>query len=277
MERQISLIEAILKVAIKNTSEDILIEAFSIINLILAGNEPILEREKFGKILLTESFPKFLMKEVGVNVQRKALQVLFLLLNCPKLMTMFCNQSKVAIEISENPASNVVLKGFSECLTCEGKNILELKLQRKAIIVLAFIASSGQSGFEILLKPVTQKGDNFLELVIQILSLDIGAEGDNVTKSQEFVNERISVMREALILLNRLASNASYSKFISVILTRNTTYIRLTIDVASKISRRSRGSRNYDSSNKLHILESETIDLANSFRTRVLSLGESVS
>lgn len=68
--------------------------------------------------------------------------------------------------------------------------VQELKLQRKAIIVLAFIASSGQSGFEILLKPVTQKGDNFLELVIQILSLEIGAEGDSVTKSQEFVNER---------------------------------------------------------------------------------------
>lgn len=47
MERQILLIEAMLKVAIKNTSEDILIEAFSIINLILVGNDPILEREKY--------------------------------------------------------------------------------------------------------------------------------------------------------------------------------------------------------------------------------------
>lgn len=84
-------------------------------------------------------------------------------------------------------------------------------------------------------------------------------------------------MREALILLNRLASNASYSKFISAILTRNTTYIGLAIDVASKITRRSRESRNYDSSYKLPILESEMIDLANSFRTRVLSLGEIVS
>lgn len=68
--------------------------------------------------------------------------------------------------------------------------VQELKLQRKAIIVLAFIASSGQSGFEILLKPVTQKGVNFLELVIQILTLEIGAEGDSITNSQEFMNER---------------------------------------------------------------------------------------
>lgn len=45
-------------------------------------------------------------------------------------MTMFYDQSKVVdlIEISEDQVSNVILKGFSDCLTCEGKSILVFSL-----------------------------------------------------------------------------------------------------------------------------------------------------
>lgn len=44
------------------------------------------------------------------------------------------------------------------------------------VILLAFLASSGKSGFEILLNPVTKRG-NFLRLIIEVLASQMEIAG----------------------------------------------------------------------------------------------------
>lgn len=75
-------------------------------------------------------------------------------------------------------------------------------------------------------------------------------------------------MREALILLNRLASN--YSKTTLEVLTRKSC-ASLTIDIANRIPRMGRGGPR---TNNTHI-ELEIADLARVFSSRLLSfIGE---
>lgn len=78
-------------------------------------------------------------------------------------------------------------------------------------------------------------------------------------------------MREALILLNRLASNPMYSAAVLGMLTRSRATASLTVDVAERISSRSRACQSSDGMKRVHSKEAEIADLSRVFRTRVFA------
>ncbi|KAK1305030.1 hypothetical protein QJS10_CPB11g00096 [Acorus calamus] len=166
-----------------------------------------------------------------------------------------------------------ILEGLAECVICAGNGIQEMKLRRHAVIILAFIASSGKSGFEFFLSSRTPQGVNFLELVIRALAMETETETSGLADTQDICKDRHLFMREALILLNRLASNPIYATAVLGALTSSKATLGLTIDVMNRMSRK---GRFYDGLKEPQ--ESELIDLAHSFITRIFSfLGESVS
>lgn len=65
-----------------------------------------------------------------------------------------------------------------------------MKLRRLSIKVLAFIASSGKSGFEVLVNPKISKGVSFLELIMQALALEMDGEAAESTEIAETSKER---------------------------------------------------------------------------------------
>lgn len=80
---------------------------------------------------------------------------------------------------------------------------------------------------------------------------------------------RTSLFREALILLNRLASHPIYSKATMEALTSSNPIASLTVDVVSRLPHRSKSFK-YDDAMKSQ-MEAETTDLAQLFRTRVFA------
>lgn len=82
---------------------------------------------------------------------------------------------------------------------------------------------------------------------------------------------RILLMREALILLNRLASNPMYSAAVLGMLTHSRATASLTVDVAERISNRSRACQSSDGMKRVHSKEAEIADLSRVFRTRVFA------
>ncbi|XP_077234897.1 protein dimerization [Tasmannia lanceolata] len=285
----ISLFETMHRIALGNTEEYVQVEALSIMNLILMKSDPNSEREKFGLMPLFECMSPLLRKKVGLHVQKQAVRLLFLLLNCPKLLAMFCNDHKAQMEsvgaadvpkdapIMHGGVSSI-LEGLTECIACKGSGTQELKLRRHAIILLAFIASSGKSGFEILLNLGSTKRISFLELIVQVLASEMDAEAAELADSHDLCKERMLLMREALILLNRLASNPIYSTAVLGVLTSSRAMANLTLDVADRISRKSRGKRKSNTTERMQMKEAEIVELARVFSTRVFSfLGDNIS
>lgn len=81
-------------------------------------------------------------------------------------------------------------------------------------------------------------------------------------------------MREALILLNRLASNPAYSRVTLAVLTTSAA-ASLTIGIANRMSRRTQNQWKHDGTKKLQV-EDEIVDLARLFKARLFTfLGES--
>ncbi|CAA6669599.1 unnamed protein product [Spirodela intermedia] len=86
--------------------------------------------------------------------------------------------------------------------------------------------------------------------------------------------EKAALIREALILLNRLSSNNAYSKPTLGVLTQSTAMATMTMDVVTRMCHEMNGCPAHDSTKKPP-MEAEIADLARLFRTRVLSfLGE---
>lgn len=84
---------------------------------------------------------------------------------------------------------------------------------------------------------------------------------------------RTLLIREALILLNRLASNPSYSATVLRVLTSSRDMASLAIDVASRLSRKDQIYEKVDSRP-----ESDIGDLARVFKKRVFTyLGDNIS
>lgn len=77
----------------------------------------------------------------------------------------------------------------------EDKNFQELKLKRDVIVVLAFIASSGKSGFDVLLYSVTTERVNFLELIIRVLAIEMDGK-NHITRSQIICKERLVYLKQ---------------------------------------------------------------------------------
>ncbi|KAJ4950185.1 hypothetical protein NE237_027017 [Protea cynaroides] len=285
----ISLFEMMHRIAVRSKEECIQVEALSILNMILMRSDPYSEREKYGMALSFGSISLLLRKEVGLRVNEQALHLLFLLLNCPKLLMMFCSGCKDGDGSSGNARDgpevasafrgfSSILEGLAECLACSGNGTLELKLRKHAIILLAFVASSGKSGFEVLLGPGMSKSTNCLELVMRVLASEMDAEAEQSTGPLEICIERTSLIREALILLNRLASNTISSAKVMGVLTNSRDMASLTIDVANKLSRKGRVCQKADAMKRTQFKEAEIVDLAWVFKTRVFSyLGDNIS
>ncbi|GLT80614.1 hypothetical protein SLA2020_520450 [Shorea laevis] len=88
----VSLFELMSTIAMKSCEESVRLEAVSIMNVIFMRSDAYTEREKFGQILVFETISQLLKKEVGSHVQKETVQLLYLLLNCPKLLVTFCSE-----------------------------------------------------------------------------------------------------------------------------------------------------------------------------------------
>lgn len=56
--------------------------------------------------------------------------------------------------------------------------------------MLAFIASSGNLGFEVLFNPETSKRINFLGMIVQALAAEVDAEATELAGAAEICKER---------------------------------------------------------------------------------------
>lgn len=84
-------------------------------------------------------------------------------------------------------------------------------------------------------------------------------------------------MREALILLNRLVSNPTYSATVLRLLTKSRDMASLTIDVANRLSRKDQICDKFDGIAR-QMRECEIVDLARVFKKRVFTyLGDNLS
>ncbi|XP_057860738.2 uncharacterized protein LOC131069374 isoform X2 [Cryptomeria japonica] len=168
----VALFKKICQVALDSASIGVKLQAISTMNLIVMKSHPDSEREQYGQILFYRSLSEFLRKKVGVDVQLQAVQLLFLLLNCPRLFKLFCC-CKEDIEMHiDNDSSNLdvsctegtnemVLQGLVECISRTGFDMQVYTLRRRALHVLAFIAASGNMGIACLLN-FTHSGSNNL-------------------------------------------------------------------------------------------------------------------
>lgn len=281
----VSLYEAMHQIIVRNTEECVRLEAVSVMIVILMRSNAYMEREKFGKATVFESLSQLLRKEAGLRVQRHAVHLLYLLLNCPKLLVMFCSGSNegvtaaVPVDDDARPQKFInVLQGLADCVACSGNGIQELTLRRNAITVLAFLASSGKSGFEIFVRSKLYREANFLMLILQVLVSEIDIEETAVcVESPEIFKERTLLIREALILLNRLVSNPAYSVTVLWVLTNSRDMASLTIDIATRLSWEYQRHGHSDCITRL-MRESEIVNLARVFRKRVFTyLGHNIS
>ncbi|KAI4979476.1 hypothetical protein ZWY2020_016229 [Hordeum vulgare] len=238
----------VLQIALKYSEEGIRVDALSIMILIVRTSDSNGEREKFGFISVMESLHQLLQKENALLVKKHSVHLLFLLLNCPTMLKMLSSGGKDGSELMETvgcenepqQAINSVLKDLSECLTCEATTSLELKLCRLVVNLLAYISSSGKSGYEVLLGSVTAHGASFLELTMEVLASQMDCKVDFAAEVHELLNERYLLMRETLILLNRLASHAMFSKPTLEVLMGSKRCAGLTIDIANRLPQRSK-------------------------------------
>lgn len=283
----LSLFEEVLQIAMRKTEEIVRVEAVSILNIILIRSNAYTDREKFGNTQMFESISQLLRKEAGLQVQNHSIQLLYLLLNCPKLLVTFCSGCSEGVSpgfMNDNTEDTsaflrftLTLQSLADCLSCAGNGLEELKLRRNAINLLAFLASSGKSGFDILVSHKLSKDANFLMLILQVLVSEMDIEATVITNSPEVFNERTLLMREALILLNRLVSNSAYSATALQLLTKSRDMASLTIDIANRLSRNDQTRDRFDGMVKTK-RKSEVADLARVFKKRVFTyMGDYIS
>ncbi|KAL5724707.1 hypothetical protein ACHQM5_007932 [Ranunculus cassubicifolius] len=271
------LFDKIQEIAVGSKEECIQVEAISVMNLILMRSNPCLEREKFGSRLLFGNLSRLLHNDVALQVRKQAVHLLFLLLNCPKILVVFCVGCKGSASCEDGTkkddalAFGSILEGLAECVKCRGQGLEEVKLRRLSIKVLAFIASSGKSGFEVILDPKISKGVSFVELIMQALASEMDADADAAEPSSETCKERSWLIREALILMNRIASNPAYSGAVLQVLTSSRDAMSLTIYVVNRMMSRKGSTSEWWKSDKKRKAEDEIVDLARVFRSRVFA------
>ncbi|KAL6310695.1 hypothetical protein AAG906_021809 [Vitis piasezkii] len=90
-------------------------EHVSIMNVILMRSNAYLEREKFGTLVL-KSVSQLLRKEAGLCVQKQAMHLLYLLLNSPNLLVIFCSGCKEEMKGAEDENNDAKMLQLSENL-----------------------------------------------------------------------------------------------------------------------------------------------------------------
>lgn len=277
----VSLFEHMCRIAIENNDELVRCEALSIMNLILMRHNAYLERDNFAGELVFRSLSKFLRKEAGFSVQDQAVHALYLLFNCPKVIAMIfsCLNEDGELMCSKDMNANsfptqelnAILIGLADCVACYGSGTAEeMKLRRNAISFLAFLGSSGKSGFEILLNHKLPKDTNFLPIILQSIVSDLDMQASEPAKLSSIVMEQYLVVREALILLNRLVSHPQYAIPVLKALTETRDKASMTVDVAYRLTQKSKLVWEDDNTTK-QIRESEILELARVFKKRVFT------
>lgn len=169
------------------------------------------------------------------------------------------------------------MEGLADCIGCCGTSVQDLELRRNAIILLALIVSYGRPGVEILVSQKLPREANFLMLILQVLVAEIDTESSAYTVPADLFRARTLLIRETLILLNRLVSNPSYSSIVLQVLTSSRDMASLTVDVATRLSRKEERRGQSDSISR-QMRESEILDLGRKFKKRVFAyLGDSIS
>lgn len=263
------------------------VEAVSIMKLLFLRSNAYFERDQFSQKIVFKTISELLKKNAGLSVKKHGLRLLYLVLNCPKLLAAFCCGCKEGDDSSSMDGNEfasdiqifkIILQGLSDCVVSHRGGLLELKVSRNAILVLAFLSSSGQPGFEILVSHrFSSRGVNYLMLILQLLVSEMDLEVGAYEQQPEIFRERTFLIREILILLNRLVSSPSYSATVLRDLTTTRDMAGLTIDVASRLSRKAKKNGQQDSTVK-HIRETEIVDLALLFKKRVFTyLGDNLS
>ncbi|KAJ7943895.1 putative Dimerizations protein [Quillaja saponaria] len=273
-----SLFEAMHQIAMKISEACVRVEAVSIMNVILVRSNAYFEREKICQVMIFETVSQLLRKEAGLHVKKHTLQLLYLLLSCPKVLVTFCSGCKEGEQgaVDDNACTSnsqrfkTILQGLADCVACHGNGIQELKLRRNAILVLAFLASSGKGGFEIFVSHRLSREENFLSLILQVLVSEMDIEVAGCTKPPEIFRQRTLLMRETLILLNRLVSNPSYSAAVLRGLTNNRDIASLTIDIVNRLSWKSKKFEEHESMER-QMRETEIVDLARVLKKRVFA------
>ncbi|KAL3510020.1 hypothetical protein ACH5RR_029421 [Cinchona calisaya] len=283
------LFELMSRIAMTNLEEHVRVEVVSIMNIILISCDAYSEREKFGSVLVFRSISQLLNKEAGFCVRKKAVNLLYQLLNCPKITAAFCfgctedaeAPGSTEIDTKINPSFqefSAIMDGLVDCVACTGNSRKELMLRRSAIAVLAFIASLGKAGLGIMLNHrLLPERTNILASIMESLISDVDLEALDSAQSFEVFRERTLLIREAFILLNRLVSHPQFSTTVLQALTANRDVTSLTIDVAKRLSYRAKFLWQDDRITK-QIRESEIVELARVFRRRVSTfLGAGIS
>ncbi|XP_039001387.1 protein SENSITIVE TO UV 2-like [Hibiscus syriacus] len=109
---------------------------------------------------------------------------------------------------------------------------------------------------------------------MQLLASELDLEATVNTDSDETFKARTLLIREVLILLNRLVSNPVQSATVLRLLTNNRDMVSLTIDVENRLSKKEPKQRLSGSITK-QMRESEIVDLGRMFKRRVSTyLGE---
>lgn len=70
----------------------------------------------------------------------------------------------------------------------------DIELRKRAIVVLAFLASSGKSGFEIMVSPKLPGEANFLMLILQLLVSEMDIEVSISAEPAESVKARLVII-----------------------------------------------------------------------------------
>ncbi|KAK4252691.1 hypothetical protein QN277_014435 [Acacia crassicarpa] len=273
------LFEAMHHIAMKMTEDSVRVEAVSTMNLILQRSNAYTDRERFEQKMAFDTISRLLKRDVGLRVKQHALRLLYLLLNCPKLLVNFCcgcKEGECASAVDDNASTsgslkfNSILQGLADCVASHGSGLQELKLRRNAILVLAFLASSGKSGFDIFIGHRLSRGAIYLLLILQVLVSQVDQEDKAGEELPEIFRERTFLMREILILLNRLVSSPSYSAIVLRVLTSTRDMASLTIDVANRLSKKCKTLNGRDNMVN-HTRETEIVDLGRVFKKRVFT------
>uniref|UniRef100_A0A7N0UYS2 Uncharacterized protein n=1 Tax=Kalanchoe fedtschenkoi TaxID=63787 RepID=A0A7N0UYS2_KALFE len=279
----LSLFQLMHQISTSVTDEPILYETVSIMNLILKRDGP-LERERYGHITVFQTVPKLLKKDVGLRVQKEAVDLLYLVVNCPTVLSSLYSGFKEDMPNS-NGDSDVspfeglynIFAGLEDCLTCSGTGLEAIGLRRNAITLLSYLVSFGSSGYEVLWSSTTHNKISFLVLILRLLASEIDAEHSNPSELTDTVKERTLLVRESLIFLNRIVSHPAFSGPALRALTGSREVANLTVDITSRLSRRGESIWPDDSVTK-QMLEIEISNLARVFCKRISAyLGDNIS
>ncbi|XP_020550809.1 uncharacterized protein LOC105165127 isoform X2 [Sesamum indicum] len=282
----VSVFEHMCQIAIKYNEEEIRHEALSVMNLVLMRHKAYVERVKFAGEPVFQCLSRLLRREAGFSVQDQAVHTLYLLCNCPEVIARLCSGSEEdgdSKDINDKSIStfqvlNEILIGLADCVACYGTaSAEEMKLRRNAIVFLAFLGSSGKPGLEILINYSLPKGANFLAIILQSLKSDLDLQTLKPAQPSVIAREQCLLVREALILLNRLVSHPQYSNPVLQALTNTRHMASMAVDIATRLAQKSKLLWQDNNTTK-QIRESEILDLARVFKNRIFTfLGDSIS